>query len=172
MSIFDFVKNAGERLLGREVDVDAPTEPEIPNVPRATSESPAKAPAMTVSAGKLHMRLEELGLAPEDLSVSFREGVVEVNGTVSTPADRERIILALGNVEGVSQVVDALTLEGEAPEPTFYTVQPGDTLSKIAKQHYGDAMKYPMIFEANRPMLKDPDKIYPGQVLRIPDLGS
>ena len=51
---------------------------------------------------------------------------------------------------------------------TFYTVQKGDSLSKIAKDHYGDASKYPQIFEANKPMLKDPDKIYPGQVLRIP----
>lgn len=169
MSIFDFVKNAGERLLGRETDSEAPTEP---NIPLGTKEAPAKAPAMTLSAGKLHMHLEKLGLAPDDLSVSFREGVVEVSGTVSQPADREKVILALGNVEGVSQVVDSLTLEGDAPEPTFHTVQPGDTLSKIAKTHYGDPMKYPVIFDANRPMLKDPDKIYPGQVLRIPEIAD
>ena len=56
------------------------------------------------------------------------------------------------------------------PEGTYYEVKKGDTLSKIAKAQYGDAMKYPQIFEANRPMLKDPDKIYPGQVLRIPPL--
>ena len=49
-----------------------------------------------------------------------------------------------------------------------YTVEKGDTLSRIAKEMYGDAGKYPAIFEANKPMLKDPDKIYPGQVLRIP----
>ena len=53
-------------------------------------------------------------------------------------------------------------------EADFYTVKAGDSLSKIAKEYYGDAMKYPAIFEANKPMLKDPDKIYPGQVLRIP----
>lgn len=58
------------------------------------------------------------------------------------------------------------------PEATLYTVQSGDSLSKIAKVHYGDAMKYPVIFKANQPMLKDPDKIYPGQVLRIPPLGD
>jgi len=44
----------------------------------------------------------------------------------------------------------------------------GDTLSAIAKEMYGSANKYPVIFEANKPMLTDPDKIYPGQVLRIP----
>jgi len=52
----------------------------------------------------------------------------------------------------------------------MYTVKSGDSLSKIAKAHYGDAMKYPVIFEANKPQLTDPDKIYPGQVLRIPPL--
>jgi nucleoid-associated protein YgaU len=49
-----------------------------------------------------------------------------------------------------------------------YTVQKGDTLSKISKQYYGDPNKYNRIFEANRDQLKDPDKIFPGQVLRIP----
>jgi nucleoid-associated protein YgaU len=52
----------------------------------------------------------------------------------------------------------------------MYTVKSGDTLSAIAKEQYGDAMKYPQIFEANKPMLENPDKIYPGQVLRIPPL--
>jgi nucleoid-associated protein YgaU len=47
-------------------------------------------------------------------------------------------------------------------------VKSGDTLSAIAKQFYGDAGRYSAIFEANKPMLKDPDEIYPGQVLRIP----
>ena len=61
-------------------------------------------------------------------------------------------------------------MEVAAPKATFYTVQSGDTLSKIAKEHYGDAMKYPVIFEANKPMLEHPDKIYPGQQLRIPPL--
>ena len=47
-------------------------------------------------------------------------------------------------------------------------MKPGDTLSKIAKQFYGEPNKYSAIFEANKPMLKDPDEIYPGQMLRIP----
>ena len=61
-----------------------------------------------------------------------------------------------------------MTVAKQEPEGTYYEVQKGDTLSKIAKQHYGDANKYPVIFEANKPMLKDPDEIYPGQRLRIP----
>jgi nucleoid-associated protein YgaU len=68
-------------------------------------------------------------------------------------------------------VQDDLQVVSPAQQAVFYTVQRGDTLSKIAKAHYGDAMKYPVIFEANRPMLTDPDKIYPGQALRIPPLG-
>ncbi|MCG8440408.1 MAG: LysM peptidoglycan-binding domain-containing protein, partial [Caulobacterales bacterium] len=70
----------------------------------------------------------------------------------------------------VAQVESRIEVDDDAAEATFYTVKSGDSLSKIAKAHYGDAMKYPAIFEANRPMLSDPDKIYPGQVLRLPVL--
>jgi nucleoid-associated protein YgaU len=55
-----------------------------------------------------------------------------------------------------------------APEARFYTVKQGDTLSQIAQAHDGDAIQYPRIFEANRPLLRDSDEIYPGQTLRIP----
>ena len=78
--------------------------------------------------------------------------------------------LALGNVNGVSQVDDGIVVEATEPESILYTVKSGDTLSKIAKEHYGNAMKYMVIFEANKPMLTDPDKIYVGQVLRIPEI--
>ena len=70
----------------------------------------------------------------------------------------------------MAQVDERMTVEEQKPQATMYTVQPGDSLSKIAKAHYGNAMKYPVIFEANKPMLEHPDKIYPGQVLRIPPL--
>jgi nucleoid-associated protein YgaU len=63
-------------------------------------------------------------------------------------------------------------VERSEPEATFYTVVRGDTLSAIAKAHYGKASKYMVIFEANKPMLENPDKIYPGQVLRIPALDA
>ena len=89
--------------------------------------------------------------------------------------------MTLGNLKGVGRVEDNMTLRGQAPaeevadeapeaESRFYTVKRGDSLSKIAKEFYGNAMKYPEIFEANKPMLKDPNLIYPGQVLRIPEL--
>ena len=67
-----------------------------------------------------------------------------------------------------AQVDERMTVEEQKPQATMYTVQPGDSLSKIAKAHYGNAMKYTVIFEANTPMLKDPNKIYPGQKIRIP----
>ena len=87
---------------------------------------------------------------------------------METQADKEKVILAVGNVEGVETVDDRMAVVKTEPEATFYEVQKGDTLSKIAKSHYGDWKLYPQIFEANKPMLKDPDLIYPGQVLRIP----
>jgi nucleoid-associated protein YgaU len=76
----------------------------------------------------------------------------------------------VGNTKGVARVDDQLSVETPAPEAVFFTVQRGDTLSKIAKEQYGNAGKYMVIFEANKPMLKDPDRIYPGQALRIPPL--
>jgi len=133
-----------------------------------------------------------LGLKASKFDIRFDDGIAHVSGGVGTQAMREKIILAVGNVEGVSKVSSTMTINkpkkkagvkkmaaGKAAkkkaaprkavkEATMYTVKSGDTLSKIAKAHYGDASKYPKIFEANKPMLKDPNKIYPGQVLRIP----
>jgi nucleoid-associated protein YgaU len=81
---------------------------------------------------------------------------------------KEKIVLCCGNVSGVSKVNDNMSVDQSEPEATYYTVVSGDTLSKISKNNYGDANKYMKIFEANKPMLADPNKIYPGQVLRIP----
>lgn len=95
-----------------------------------------------------------------------------MHGKVDAQANAERIVLAVGNTEAVARVDDRLEVVEPEPEATFYTVQKGDTLCKIARDHYGDASAYPRIFEANRPMLKDPDRIYPGQVLRVPPESS
>jgi len=144
MSLFDFVKDAGKQM-------------------GIVKEGP--------SNEKLREEIEALGLNVDDLGVEFNDGVVQVSGSTSTQEERERVILAMGNIEGVEQVDDYMDVEStEPPIENFYTVQRGDTLSKIAKQYYGNAMKYMVIFEANTPMLKDPDKIYPGQVLSIPEL--
>ena len=93
-----------------------------------------------------------------------------VTGEAATQMDREKAVLVVGNTEGIAAVDDRMTVSEEGGESKFHTVVSGDTLSKIAKEYYGDPMKYPDIFDANRPMLSDPDLIYPGQVLRIPPL--
>ena len=145
MALIDFVKEAGKQL-GITQDSGPSQE-------------------------KLLEEIEALGLGVNDLGVEFKDGVVQVSGSAGSQEDREKLILALGNVEGVEQVDDYLEVEStEPPIENFYTVQPGDTLSKISKEFYGNAMKYMVIFEANTPMLKDPNKIYPGQVLRIPEI--
>ncbi len=115
------------------------------------------------------MRLQALGLGAEGVAIEVHDGgVVTLKGKVKDQATAEKIVLAVGNTNGVESVDNDLEVENVEPPATFHTVVAGDTLSKIAKQYLGSANKYPVIFEANKPMLKDPDKIYPGQVLRIP----
>jgi nucleoid-associated protein YgaU len=153
MGLIDFIKDAGELIFGggREASAGA-----------ATAEADAGA-ALTNS-------LTALGIPIEALSIQVKGDVATVSGKAKSQADREKVVLVVGNTKGIAQVDDQLTVEAPAPEATYYTVERGDTLSKIAREHYRDASKYPVIFEANRPMLKDPDKIYPGQKLRIPPL--
>ena len=110
-----------------------------------------------------------MGLPVNDLSIDFADHVM-VTGITATNADREKIILTVGNVEGVGSVADNISVTNPEPESTFHEVKAGDTLSKISRDVYGDPMKYNAIFEANQPMLSHPDKIYPGQILRIPVL--
>jgi len=99
------------------------------------------------------------------------DGRVVLKGTAKNRAEAEKAIVAAGNTPGIGEVEAQIDIENEPAQTVFYTVKSGDTLSKIAKEQYGDATKYPAIFEANKPMLSDPDKIYPGQTLRIPSLG-
>ena len=106
-----------------------------------------------------------------DLKVEFKDGIVTLSGECDSHATKEKAVLLSGNIKGVESVNDQAL---QAPEPVetteFYTIKKGDTLSKIAKQYYGNASKYPVIFEANREVIKNPDLIYPGQVVRIPKL--
>jgi len=152
MGLFSFLKNAGKSIFGKKAeDAPPPAEP-------------------LIDEARLKQEILELGLPVENFAVAIKESTVVVYGDVESTEIAEKVILAVGNVEGVECVDDRLQVMHPKPQATFYTVQPGDTLSKIAKEHYGDPMKYPVIFEANRPMLTHPDKIYPGQVLRIPPL--
>ena len=104
----------------------------------------------------------------EGLEVEADGDKLVLKGKAASQADAEKAILAAGNTPGIAEVETQIEVVDAAPEAKFYTVESGDSLSKIAKEFYGDAGKYPVIFEANKPMLSDPDKIYPGQMLRIP----
>jgi len=114
-----------------------------------------------------------LGDHIKNLKVEYKDEVVTLYGQCDSYATKEKAILLAGNVKGVSKVVDDyFTSPPKEEETEFYTVKKGDSLSKIAKAYYGNAMKYPVIFEANREVIKDPDLIYPGQVLRIPKVAN
>jgi nucleoid-associated protein YgaU len=156
MGFMDFVKGAGDALFGE-------AEPDQER------------------SAKLENQVRVLGLPVKQLKIDVIDETATVSGEAATLADREKVKLVVGNTAGISKVEDKMTVAPPAPaekapaeaapapvEADYYTVAAGDTLSKIAKSVYGDPMKYPVIFEANKPMLKDPDKIYPGQVLRIP----
>ena len=173
MGLFSFVKSIGEKLGGGE----------------------------KIQKENLSAHIKSLGIPVERFLASFNEDgeSVDIFGYVPDLATKEKLILAVGNLQGISKVTEHLRIgaappkaapapAGAAAAPTaaeekpaplapeedvkptsaFYTVKSGDTLSKIAKDQLGSANRYPEIFEANKPMLKHPDKIFPGQVLRIP----
>jgi nucleoid-associated protein YgaU len=157
MGLLNFFKGVGEKIFGKEHDVPAA--------------EPAKAAAVEpLKAQALLDHVKQLGLAYKTLTVKTAGDTVTLMGEVSAQEDAEKIALAVGNVEGVHVVDNQLTVDDPTPPATYHEVKSGDTLSAIAKEVYGDAMKYGIIFEANKPMLKSPDLIYPGQMLRIPQL--
>jgi nucleoid-associated protein YgaU len=146
MSIFSFLKEAGEKIL------DALT--------------PGNANADEV----LKKHISEVGLGNPNITATVEGEKVTLTGEVASQEEKEKIILAAGNIAGVGSVDDQITVSGPpVAEAKFVTVEKGDTLSAISKRVYGDPNKYQKIFEANKPMLKDVNKIYPGQVLRIPE---
>ncbi|MGQ0849527.1 MAG: peptidoglycan-binding protein LysM [Actinomycetota bacterium] len=162
MGLIEFVKEAGEKIFGADEPKAAP-----PKVPKAGSTATAMTDAAT-RAKALRDLVKKLGLQVEGLRVSVSGHTATVHGKVDSQAEREKVILAVGNVAGIAVVEDKLESVHDGATAQMYTVIKGDTLSEIAQRFYGDPMKYPTIFEANRPQLEDPDKIYPGQVLRIP----
>lgn len=144
MGFFDFVKDAGKKLFG---DDEAP-------------ESSAKA---------IEKEVVDLGL-DGDVKVEVSGETAKITGAAPTQSAREKLILAVGNVLGVGKVEEEISVAEDEPQAIFHTVEKGDTLWKIAENAYGNGAKYEEIFQANKPMLTHPDKIYPGQVLRIPTL--
>ncbi|HRB93038.1 MAG TPA: peptidoglycan-binding protein LysM, partial [Chitinophagales bacterium] len=157
MGLLSFIKGVGEKVFGHKETLEEKQQ-------------------------KVLDHLNKFGLLQPGVTVSVDENdKVTLSGQVDSREARQRIIATVANIEGVDAVDDQLVIliknvdaapvqETAAPEKQFYQVKSGDTLSKIAKEMYGDANKYPKIFEANKPMLSDPDKIYPGQTLVIPEL--
>ncbi|MBT8143132.1 MAG: peptidoglycan-binding protein LysM [Gammaproteobacteria bacterium] len=160
-SLFGFVKDIGRRVFNKDED----------------------------AAEKIKEHIEANNPGVKDLEVTFDNGIVGLQGECVSGEAHQKVVLMAGNCAGVTDVYasnlsypkpapaeqgGAEMVEPEAggaaevPDVEFYVIQPGDTLSKLAKQHYGDAMQYPKIFEANREVIEDPDKIFVGQKIRIP----
>jgi nucleoid-associated protein YgaU len=152
MGLISFIKTAGEKLFKSE----AKREQE--------------------KAELISAHIKKFGFDTSGIQVKVDDEKVTLSGTIDTMDNKNKIIVTAGNVEGISAVDDQIivrnppVVEPPKPEKQFYTVKKGDYLSKIAKEVYGNANKYNVIFEANKPMLKDPNLIYPGQVLIIPPL--
>ena len=169
MGLLSFVKEAGEKLFGGAKAQAAPAAPAGGGA--AAAAPPADLQQLNrTAADAIAAYIASMKLPVEQLAVQFdgATGTVTVSGQTPDQATKEKVLLCCGNVQSVSAVNDMLTVAQPEPEAQYYTVAKGDTLSKVSKQHYGDPNKYMTIFEANRPMLSHPDKIYPGQVLRIP----
>jgi nucleoid-associated protein YgaU len=164
MGLFSFIKEAGEKLFGmgeaKAAEEVAKKEPTPINVDAANK----------AAANAIANYVAKMGLTAEGLTIGFdgKSATVIVQGMAKDQTTKEKILLCCGNVAGVEHVQDQLGVIEQAAEPQFYTVVKGDTLSKISKQFYGNPNHYMKIFEANKPMLSHPDKIYPGQMLRIP----
>ena len=141
MGLFDFAKDLGKKLFG-------------------SNDDPAQ---------KIEESIAAANPGVDDLGVTFEDGVVHLSGKAASAEAMEKAVLMAGNVKGVTEVkIDGMDAPEPEPEVEYYTIVSGDSLSKIAKAHYGNAMDYPKIFEANKEVIKDPDLIYPGQKIRIP----
>ena len=165
MGLFDFMSDAG----------DDPAE-------TATDTVEVSAERVdTLRQESITEKIAQLDIDGEQVTVAVKGEIATLRGSAPSQEALEKMVLCAGNQFGIGQVDCQLTVdappvvveeeeEEEETESLFYTVKSGDTLGAIAASQYGDASKYTVIFEANKPMLTDPDKIYPGQSLRIPAL--
>lgn len=144
MGLFSFLKGAGEKTIDTSAENN-------------------------VNAVKLMNAVKANGLKVTDMDIELDGDTAKIWGVAADQATREKVLLTIGNTKGIASVDDKMTTAVQEPEAQFHTVASGESLSLIAKKYYGNAMKYTKIFEANKPLLSNPDKIYPGQVLRIPN---
>ncbi len=161
MGLFSFLKNAGSSILK-----DKAAANDEANAAAEANEAAGEARTASI----LKNMVASSGLAIDNLDIEFDDGKAVIYGITSSVDDKEKAVLMVGNVDGIGSVDDRISVTTPPPTSQFYEVKSGDSLSKIAKEFYGDPMKYTEIFEANKPMLKDPNMIYPGQTLRIPNL--
>ncbi len=176
MGLFSFIKNAGAKIFGSKRTETPVADRSVP------APEPTKAEVDAAMARDLESLVRGLGIQVDSLSIDFDSATdtATIYGTVNSVADQEKVVLSAGNVNGVAVVMEHLQVREESASRSvgsgdhtasrFYTVQKGDTLWRIATEMYGDGTKHQLIFEANRPMLKSPEAIYPDQVLRIPAL--
>ena len=156
MGLFSFIKEAGEKLFGGSAAQAASPSDDL-NVKAA-------------QAIANYINTQNLGVSNLQVQFDGSQGKVTVQGVAPTQAAKEKVTLCCGNVANVQSVDNLMSVTNPEPEAQYHDVVRGDTLSAISKKYYGDANKYNTIFEANKPMLSNPDKIYPGQKLRIPAL--
>ena len=183
MGLIDFVKNVGHKLdLGVHTPQNRPlNQPSEGKHPQVPAQAPPQPQAMQDASAQERQQLQErqketalanlvnqMGFKVQDLFIDVEGDKVTVKGKAASQEEKEKIVLLLGNSEGIGSVDDQLQVANPEPAAQYYDVKPGDNLSKISKPFYGDPNKYNLIFEANRPMLKNPDAIFPGQKLRIP----
>ncbi len=194
MGVFDFVRNAGAKIgIGKSTDeiaAEEKAEEDAANAAAAAASAErrnkakermrARAAAKRTAENaekrkearksvELEKYVRDMGLEVSGLDIRFDDGTAFIDGETADAATKERVILAVGNAQGVETVDESLTVaQDDGSESEMYVVEKGDTLWAIATATYGDGSRYPEIFEANKPMLTDPDLIFPGQVLRIP----
>lgn len=191
MGFWDFVKDAGKSVFGPAEAAEPQAAPRSAPAQQpagqkaapqqAAPQQAAPQQAQAAPAGRdaetkrkldaLNAEVATLGLDSGDVRLFLDGDKVKVVSKGADRATMEKLILAVGNIKGIARVEADLPEESGAsatPEPVFHEVKKGETLSEIAQKHLGKASRYREIFEANRPMLSDPDKIYPGQKLRIP----
>jgi nucleoid-associated protein YgaU len=182
MGLIDFVKNVGHKLdLGlhnqqQDRPVNQTSQGQHPQNPAQAAPQATQGPSQQQvaqlqdrqKATALTNLVNQMGLKAQDLAITVDGDKATVKGKTDSQEEKEKIVLLVGNSEGIGSVDDQLQVTNPEPPAQYYDVKPGDNLSKISKQFYGDPNKYNLIFEANRPMLKNPDAIFPGQKLRIP----